>query len=72
MKYSTALLIGEKSLKGETNTTIREKVGFEERLISKILSGNPAVKLAHIDKVADALGFEMEVEFKPKAATANS
>lgn len=66
MKYSTAILIGEKELQGKTNESISEKVGWKPRVISKVLSGNKNVKLSQIEQIADVLGFSVQVEFQKK------
>jgi transcriptional regulator with XRE-family HTH domain len=59
--------IGEQNL---TNEKLAVSAGLSSGTVSSIRNGEENIRLPSLKRVANALGYEVEIRFVPKAATA--
>lgn len=53
-----------------TNEKVAVNAGLSSRTVSSIRNGEENIRLPSLKRVANALGYEVEIRFVPKAATA--
>ena len=53
-----------------TNEKVAVNAGLSSRTVSSIRNGEENIRLPSLKRVANALGYEVEIRFVPKAVTA--